>query len=33
MKVTVENKIFLNIDLKGFIDKKTMNSYMDQKYE
>ena len=33
MKVTVENKKGLNKDLKVFIDKKTMNSYMDQKYE
>jgi len=33
MKVTIENKKGLNKDLKIFIDKKTMNSYMDQKYE
>jgi len=33
MKVTVENKKGLNKDLKVFIDKKTMSSYMDQKYE
>ena len=33
MKVTVENKKGLNKDLKVFIDKKTMNSYMDEKYE
>ena len=33
MKVTVENKKGLNKDLKVFIDKKTMNTYMDQKYE
>ena len=33
MKVTVENKKGLNKDLKVFIDKKTMNSYMDKKYE
>ena len=33
MKVTVENKKGLNKDLKVFIDKKIMNSYMDQKYE
>ncbi len=33
MKVTVENKKGLNKDLKVFIDKKTMNSYIDQKYE
>ena len=30
MKVTVENKKGLNKDLKVFIDKKTMNSYMDE---
>jgi trigger factor len=33
MKVTVENKKGLNKDLKVFIDKKTMSSYMEQKYE
>jgi len=33
MKVTVENKKGLNKDLKVFIDKKTMNTYMDEKYE
>ncbi len=33
MKVTVENKKGLNKDIKVFIDKKTMNSYMDVKYE
>ena len=33
MKVTVENIKGLNKDLKVFVDKKTMNSYMDQKYE
>jgi trigger factor len=33
MKVTVENKKGLNKDLKVFIDKKTMSSYMDEKYE
>jgi trigger factor len=33
MKVTIENKKGLNKDLKVFIDKKTMNSYMDDKYE
>ncbi len=32
MKVTVENKQGLNKNLKVFIDKKTMNSYMDEKY-
>ena len=33
MKVTVENKKGLNKDIKIFIDKKIMNSYMDEKYE
>ncbi|WP_440692460.1 trigger factor [Candidatus Pelagibacter sp. HIMB1695] len=33
MKVTVENKKGLNKDLKIFIDKETMNSYMDEKYD
>jgi trigger factor len=33
MKVTIENKKGLNKDLKVFIDKKTMVSYMDKKYE
>ena len=33
MKVTVENKKGLNKDLKIIIDKETMNSYMDKKYE
>ena len=33
MKVTVENKKGLNKDIKVFIDKKTMNSYLDEKYE
>ncbi|MDB9719030.1 trigger factor [Candidatus Pelagibacter sp.] len=33
MKVTVENKKGLNKEIKVFIDKKTMNSYMDEKYE
>jgi len=33
MKVTVENKKGLNKDLKIFIDKKTMNSYMDERFE
>ena len=33
MKVTVENKKGLNKDLKVFVDKKTMSSYMDKKYE
>ena len=33
MKVTIENKKGLNKDLKVFIDKKTMNTHMDQRYE
>ncbi len=33
MKVTIENKKGLNKDLKVFVDKKTMVSYMDKKYE
>ena len=33
MKVTVENKKGLNKNIKVFIDKKTMNSHMDKKYE
>ncbi len=33
MKVTVENKKGLNKDLKIFVDKKTINSYMNEKYE
>ena len=33
MKVTIENKKGLSKDLKVFIDKKTMNTYMDEKYE
>ena len=33
MKVTVENKKGLNKDIKVFIDKKTMNTHMDKKYE
>ena len=33
MKVTIENKKGLNKDIKVFIDKNTMNSYMDKKYD
>tara|TARA_B100000700_G_scaffold297258_1_gene361996 strand:- start:1357 stop:2793 length:1437 start_codon:yes stop_codon:yes gene_type:complete len=33
MKVTVENKKGLNKDLKVFIDKKTINTLMEEKYE
>jgi trigger factor len=33
MKVTVENINCLNKDIKIFIDRKTMNTHMDEKYE
>ena len=33
MKVTIENKKGLKKDIKVFVDKKTMNTYMDNKYE
>ena len=33
MKVTVENKKGLSKDLKVIIDKKTMDSYLNDKYE
>ena len=33
MKVTIEKSKGLNKDIKVFIDKKTMNTYMDVKYE
>ena len=33
MKVTVQNIKGLNKDVKVFIDKNTMNTYMDEKYE
>jgi trigger factor len=33
MKVTIENIKGLNKDVKVFIDKKTMNSHMDDKYD
>ena len=33
MKITIENIKGLNKDLKVLIDKETMNSYMDEKYE
>jgi trigger factor len=33
MKVTIENIKGLNKDVKVFIDKKTMDSHMDEKYE
>ena len=33
MKVTIENIKGLNKEIKVFIDKDTMNSHMDEKYE
>ena len=33
MKVTVENKKGLNKDLKVFVDKKTIDNYMNEKYQ
>ena len=33
MKVTVENIKGLSKDVKVIIDKKTMNAYMEEKYE
>ncbi len=33
MKVTIENKKGLNKDLKVFVDKETMSSYLNEKYE
>ena len=33
MKVTIQNKKGLNKDIKVFIDKKTMDSHMNEKYE
>jgi len=33
MKVTIENKKGLNKDLKVFVDKQTINSHMEEKYE
>ena len=33
MKVTVENKKGLNKNVKVFVDKKTINNYMNEKYE
>jgi len=33
MKVTIENIKGLNKDVKVFVDKKTMNTYMNEKYE
>ena len=33
MKVTIENKKGLNKDLKVFVEKKIMSTYMDERYE
>ena len=33
MKVTVQNKKGLNKDLKVFVDKKTLEKYLNEKYE
>ena len=33
MKVTVENKKGLNKNIKVFVDKKTISSYMEEKYD
>ena len=33
MKVTIENKKGLNKDLKVFVDKKTIETHMEEKYE
>ena len=33
MKVTIENKKGLNKDLRVFIDKKTIGTYMEDKYD
>ena len=33
MKVTIENKKGLSKDLKVFVDKKTIETYMEEKYE
>ena len=33
MKVTIENKKGLDKDVRVFVDKKTMNSFINQKYE
>ena len=33
MKVTIENKKGLDKDLKVFVDKKTISTYMEDKYE
>ena len=33
MKVTVQNKKGLNKDLKVFVDKKTIENHMNEKYD
>ena len=33
MKVTIENKKGLSKDLKVIVDKKTMDSYLEERYE
>ena len=33
MKVTIENKKGLSKDLKVFVDKKTIETYMEENYE
>ena len=33
MKVTIENKKGLSKDLKVFVDKKTIDTYVEEKYE
>ena len=33
MKVTIENKKGLGKDIKVIVDKKTMNSYLEERYE
>ena len=33
MKVTIENKKGLGKDIKVIVDKKTMNNYLEERYE
>ena len=33
MKVTIENKKGLGKDIKIIVDKKTMNTYLEEKYD
>ena len=33
MKVTIENKKGLNKDIKVFVDKKTLNNHLNEKYD